>query len=241
MSTLCNCNRSDKSIKTDKDPQAFTYFVYQTDMKPDINAVWKKKFWKKTDGILLQNYMGEKPSHFPETQAKVKYDDKNLYVIFTVKDRYVRAVAKEINGRVYEDSCVEFFFTPGPDISRGYFNLEMNCKGVFLFNWHRNGNQEKGPLDTSDNSQITVSCSLKEDVTEEIDKPVDWTIEYCIPFSILKKYMEVDMPAPGVVWKANFYKCGDKTSHPHWLTWAPVDFPTPKFHLPEFFGTIIFK
>lgn len=53
--------------------------------------------------------------------------------------------------------------------------------------------------------------------------------------------MEVDKPAPGTRWRANFYKCADKTSHPHWLTWAPVDYPKPKFHLSGFLGWIEFK
>jgi hypothetical protein len=66
-------------------------------------------------------------------------------------------------------------------------------------------------------------------------------VEYTLPFSILEKYMKVDLPMPGKKWRANFYKCGDKTSHPHWLTWAPVEFPKPNFHLPGFFGMLIFE
>jgi hypothetical protein len=53
--------------------------------------------------------------------------------------------------------------------------------------------------------------------------------------------MKVEKPGPGVTWRANFYKCADKTSHPHWLTWAPVNYPKPKFHLPEYFGRIEFE
>ncbi len=26
-----------------------------------------------------------------------------------------------------------------------------------------------------------------------------------------------------------------------WLTWAPVDYPEPKFHLPDFFGRLDFE
>jgi hypothetical protein len=53
--------------------------------------------------------------------------------------------------------------------------------------------------------------------------------------------MKVEKPGPGVTWRANFYKCADKTSHPHWLTWAHVNYPKPKFHLPEYFGRIEFE
>ena len=41
--------------------------------------------------------------------------------------------------------------------------------------------------------------------------------------------------------RANFYKCGDKTAHPHYLSWSPIDTPKPDFHRPEFFGELILK
>ena len=75
----------------------------------------------------------------------------------------------------------------------------------------------------------------------EIAEPTTWCVEFRIPLSLLEGQTTVTKPGPGVSWRANFYKCGDKTSHPHWLTWAPVGFPKPHFHLPEFFGTLEFS
>jgi hypothetical protein len=221
--------------------RAYSCDVQFTKQQAVIDAVWDNKFWKGSEPQRLNNYMGSKPSHFPETQVKLKYDNNNIYVIFRVKDHYVRAVAKETNGKVYEDSCVELFFTPGSDVNRGYFNLETNCKGVFLFQYHLNNGKKQGFVDSKDAGEIEMSHSLEKNAENEITEPLVWTIEYKIPFSILSKYMDVDKPASGVRWKANFYKCGDKTSHPHWLTWAPVVFPKPNFHLPEFFGWLEFK
>lgn len=218
----------------------YSYPVRQADRTPLINAVWGKKFWNRAETKILKNYMGDYPSHFPKTQVRVKYDEKNIYVIFRVKDNYVKAVATQTNGRVFQDSCVEFFFTPGPDVSRGYFNLETNCKGIFLFQY-KNSNNKQAFVDLDDARQIEISHSLEKNVENEITKPLTWIIEYRIPFSVLSKYMEVDIPGPGVQWRANFYKCADMTSHPHWLTWAPVDFPKPSFHRPEFFGWLNFE
>jgi hypothetical protein len=216
-------------------------FIRSSDRSPDINADWNKKFWQKADIVRLKNHMGEAPSHFPGTQVKLKYDSDNIYVIFRVKDHYIRAIAKDTNGRVWEDSCVEFFFTPGPDVSRGYFNLEVNCKGIFLLQYHKNNGKDQGFVEIKDAGQIEISHSLNQDVENEITEPVTWYIEYKIPFSILSNYIQTDKPEPGTRWRANFYKCGDKTSHPHWLTWAPVNYPAPRFHLPEFFGWLEFN
>jgi hypothetical protein len=222
-------------------PGNYICYVKSSDCSPDINADWNKKFWKKADVVRLKNHMGELPSHFPGTLVKLKYDNDNIYVIFSVKDHYIKAIAKETNGRVWEDSCVEFFFTPGPDVDRGYFNLEVNCKGVYLLQYHKNNGEEQGFIDLQDSGQIEIAHSLNQDVENEITKPVTWFIEYKIPFTILSKYIQTDKPEPGARWRANFYKCGDKTSHPHWLTWAPVSYPKPMFHLPEFFGWLEFK
>jgi hypothetical protein len=237
LNSLHPVMHSSEQRKTDN----YIYSVRSSDRSPAIDADWNKKFWKKTDVIHLKNHMGEIPSHFPQTQVKLKYDSNNIYVIFRVKDHYVRAVAKETNGRVWEDSCVEFFFTPGPDVTLGYFNLEVNCKGIFLLQYHKNNGKDQGFVEIMDAGQIEISHSLGQNVENEIMEPLTWCIEYKIPFSILSKYIKTDKPEPGIRWRANFYKCGDKTSHPHWLTWAPVNYPAPRFHLPEFFGWIEFK
>jgi len=230
-----------KKEKHVSDDIQYSYRVKRSLNPPGIDADWHKEIWEETASLSLDNFMGDRPEHFPPTRAKLRYDDENIYVIFTVSDRYVKAVEKKINGKVWQDSCVEFFFSPGPDTERGYFNFELNCKGVFLFHYHTDSGRTEGPVAEKDYEQIKVAYSLKRDAEEEIKEPVEWTVEYSISFDILDKYMKVEKPAPGVQWRANFYKCADKTSHPHWLTWAPVDHPTPKFHLPEFFGLLEFE
>ena len=62
---------------------------------------------------------------------------KSLFVIFKVDDQFVRATAKENQDSVCVDSCVEFFFSPDSDSKNGYFNLEMNCGGTYLFNFQK--------------------------------------------------------------------------------------------------------
>jgi hypothetical protein len=206
-----------------------------------INADWNKKPWNETKAENIANYMGDKPDHFPDVQFKTRYDKRNIYVVFQVKDRYVKAAATEIHGRVWEDSCVEFFFSPGIDLSRGYFNLETNCKGIFLLEYGLNNNQRRNKVDLSDCKKITVAHSLTKDASTEIIEPTTWYIEYAIPFEMLNKYIKVDQPSKNVQWRANFFKCGDKTSHPHWLTWNKVINPVPKFHIPQYFGLLEFQ
>lgn len=230
VSLLCFQCKTILSGKSESDGGQKSYLVKRSGVSPSINA---------DKPLLLENYMGDKPSHFPETRVKMHYDKDNIYVMFNVMDKYVKAVAKEINGKVWMDSCVEFFFSPASNTKQGYFNFEANCKGVFLFQYHLT-NGASGFVSMEDCEKINISHSLKRNVEQEIAEPLEWRLEYSIPISVLKKYMKVDEPGPGVSWRANFYKCADQTSHPHWLTWAPVDYPRPKFHLPEFFGRLDF-
>ncbi|MCP4115721.1 MAG: diguanylate cyclase [Desulfobacteraceae bacterium] len=208
---------------------------------PKGDAGWNSAPWKEIPSELIGNYMGRKPDHFPKAEVKIAYDDKAIFLIFRVEDRYVRAVAPEHQGNVWEDSCVEFFFTPDSDLSKGYFNLEINCGGTMLFHFQPGAGKERIVVPKDECRKIKRAHSLPAIVDPEIEEPVTWTVEYRIPLALLEKYCEVITPAPRVEWRGNFYKCADKTSHPHWLTWSPVDFPRPNFHLPQYFGTLEFE
>ena len=59
------------------------------------------------------------------------------------------------------------------------------------------------------------------EIDAAIEETTAWTItliaEVAAPHS-------PRLPAPGVVWPANFYKCADASSHPHWS--ASEELPT---------------
>ena len=197
--------------------------------------------WQQANVLELKNYMGERPEHFPKTHARLLYDNQNLYIFFKVQDQYVRAVAEELHGKVWEDSCVEFFFTPHAELENIYFNLETNCGGMMLFRYNNRNSDTEKYVEAADCEKMGLIHSLPKIITNEIREPVTWTLTYKIPFDVIARYSEMTTPHASVKWKANFYKCADKTSHPHWLTWAHVDNSTPNFHLPEFFGTLEFE
>ena len=204
-----------------------------------LGGDWDGPVWGHAESLTVGRFMGDYPEHFPRTQAKVLYDNEALYVIFHVEDRYVCARALQLNDPVCADSCVEFFFTPGEDSAAGYFNLEVNCGGTMLF-YHQHHRGDGGPVDPADARRIRIHHSLPAIIDPEMEEPVTWTVEYRLPLDILRKVCPVTVPAPGVRWRANFYKCADRSSRPHWLTWSPVEWPRPDFHRPEFFGVLEF-
>lgn len=223
-----------------RNKNVWTHTLEKLAQPVEINSDWNKVPWKWITPLEVKEYMNPEPKHKPRVQAKVAYDKKAVYLIFRVEDRYVRCVRENYQDPVYKDSAVEFFFSPSNDPSKGYFNLEINCGGTALFRFR---SEEKGtvPIPKSEFEQIEIAHSLPKVVDPEIEIEVIWTIEVRIPVDILKPYYPVTPPAPGAKWRANFYKIADESSHPHYLTWSKVDYPEPNFHLPQFFGTLVFK
>ena len=229
--------------QSDAGDKPMVYKVARVKQKLAVSALWNSDFWREVEPLSLTYFMGAKPEHFPKVQAKLAYDDKFLYVIFQVDDRYVRAVAQKYQDAVFRDSCVEFFFTPSDDVAQGYFNLEMNCGGTMLFYYQRPPSQTSVPISGADVSQIKVLHSLPKIIDPEITEPTQWTVAYRLPIAMFSKYFSapVQQPAPGITWRANLFKCADGTSHPHWLTWSPVNFAEPDFHRPQSFGSLMFE
>lgn len=207
----------------------------------EVDGSWNKPAWTRIKPLVIDRHMGEKPDHRPRTLAKLAWDGDSLCMIFRVEDRYVLAVAKEYQDPVCRDSCVEFFFTPGSNLGLSYFNVEVNCGGTMLFWWHPEGG-ESVPVAAEDGGRVEMGHTLSKNIDPEIAEPTVWTLEYRLPFAVVRKYCSAaHRPAVGVIWKANFYKCADATSHPHWLTWSCVNYPRPYFHRPQDFGTLKFE
>lgn len=177
--------------------------------------------------------------HRPAVEARLLYDDEYLYVLFYVKDRYVKAVAQEYQGPVYLDSCVEFFVQPKPEC--GYFNFEVNAGGCMLLHYALGTGDPAAGINVPQEllNGMKIHHSLPERIDPEIEDPVDWTIEYAIPLSLFEHYTGPLGPLPGQSWRGNFYKCADRTSHPHWGMWSPIG-EKFSFHQTAFFGDIRF-
>ncbi|MHC4124643.1 MAG: carbohydrate-binding family 9-like protein [Planctomycetota bacterium] len=240
---VLGCEKRASEVKSDDkgDRMYKKYEVLKTNAPAKLDGGWDGEIWSKAKLLDINNWMGDEPQHKPETQAKVLYDEEFIYVIFRVEDKYIKAVAQKYHDPVCRDSCVEFFFTPGEDISKGYFNIEINCGGTMLLYHQISRSEGRVAVSEADCDKIEIYHSEPKIIEPEKQEPTTWFVEYKVPLAMLKKYMKVIMPNTDVKWKANFYKCADKTSHPHWLTWSVVDLPKPDFHRPEFFGTLEFK
>lgn len=225
-----------------------TYVIEWTAEPPAGQGQWDDFVWRWVKPIQVDQFHPQSSVHRPVTQAKVLYDDDHLYVIFRVQDQYVRAVYTEYQDPVYNDSCVEFFVMPAPSTrsgQSGYFNFEMNCIGTLLVYFIEDstrsgaGFKKYTPLPADLVYDLMIFHSWPGQTSTEIFEPVEWTVEYRIPFVLFEAYLGPVECRSGAQWHGNFYKCGDRSSHPHWASWAPIG-EALNFHQPQLFGRLQF-
>lgn len=219
-----------------------SYKVERAAKRPELKGDWSGPIWQSANRVVVDSFRPEGSDHRPRVEARLLYDAEAIYGIFRVRDKYVRCVQAAYQAYVSKDSCVEFFIEPRQD--RGYLNFEMNCGGNLLLYYitdHRRtptGFKEYVPLPWEDGRQVAIYHSLPRIVEPEITTPVEWVLEFVVPFSLLEKWVGDLGERPGATWRGNFFKCGDETSHPHWASWAPVD--ELNFHVPRHFAPISF-
>jgi hypothetical protein len=204
---------------------------------------WEDGAWAAAPPLEIAEFRPESTDHRPRTQARLLHGTKGLFGIFRVEDRFVRCVHRQFQDPVYKDSCVEVFLQPKPD--RGYLNFEMSCGGALLASHVTDERRTPGGfaafrrLSIDEGRQVVVRSSLPAVVDPEIDAPVDWELAFFIPTAVIAGCVGPVGPLAGQEWRANLYKCGDETSHPHWASWSAVD--ALNFHLPRCFGTLRFE
>ncbi|MGL5683048.1 MAG: carbohydrate-binding family 9-like protein [Marinifilaceae bacterium] len=165
----------------------------------------------------------------PSVAFTAAYNDNYLFIHFSVDEQSTRAKAAVDGGDVWCDSCVEFFFSPD---TKCYYNFEFNCIGTMLLGF-RNGTESERA--TSDVMQHVKRYTTLEAVPfDEKMGQTHWELTVAIPATALYKHNFQTWK--GVTGTANFYKCGDDLSQPHFISWNPIHFEKPNFHLPEFFG-----
>lgn len=163
----------------------------------------------------------------PDVTVYIAVSDTALCLLYKVKEEHVLGAVLENNGPVWEDSCVETFIKD--PVGDGYYNIEVTCIATKLAA-HRLSRTEFELFDAESISRIRCFSTLPHTQTDLSNK--EWMVGEIIPFASLGLEK-----APESL-KVNFYKCGDKCRQPHFLSWSPIDLPTPNFHCPEFFGEI---
>lgn len=219
------------------------YAVRAAAKLPELTDGWNHPAWGVAETAQVSHFRPESSAHRPRVAVRLLHGRDGIRGIFHLDDRYVRSIRTNYGGEIWNDSCVECFLQPKTDF--GYFNLEMNAGGAHLCCFIEDptripdGFKKFTPLPADIGGKIQVRSTLPQTVDPEISIPVEWELNFFLPFAVLEKYVGPLGKIAGQNWRGNFYKCGDELSHPHWAAWSPVD--ELNFHLPRCFGTLQFE
>ncbi len=173
----------------------------------------------------------------PIVKFRIAHCDNQIWLKFYVQEKYVLAKRTETNSDTHRDSCVEFFLDPKED--GNYYNFEVNSIGTMHLAYGPNIGKRSFIDPETIRDQIKINATLGDRPFDEIKGEQKWEITLVIPSDIFIHDKGIQLG--GLKAKANFYKCGDDTSIPHYLSWNPVGTSRPNFHTPAFFGTLIFE
>ncbi len=199
---------------------------------------WKKALLEQGTPFAVANVNW--PDAFPAApscQGKIGRTEQGLTIHWAVSGPDLRVQNLQDGGRIWEDSCCEWFIQL-PDDAAGtpeYINIECNAAGILLAA-RGAGRHERRPLPQELLSQI-VRVADVQGLRNEVGGRWDWTLSLLVPYTVLG----LDASHLPAQLKGNIYKCGDETAHPHFLSWSPVGTPEPDFHRPEYFGTFILQ
>lgn len=179
--------------------------------------------------VIEQSPWEESFPYRPHVRFQIAHSEEAIYLHYEVQEEFVKAQYIRINENVWEDSCVEFFLSL--DGRKTYYNVEFNVLGTGLVGYGTEVKTERKRLDPSLTGQISTFTQVFSLAGKKT-----WRMLLAIPKHIFATGIPVD-----TVVHANFYKCGDSLPQPHYLAWNTIENPTPNFHLPAYFGELIFE
>lgn len=176
-------------------------------------------------------------SFAPTVRLYLAYSDHYLWLHYEVSGDYYRAEATSDQEAVWEDSCVEFFISMEQSNESAehdnetivYRNFEFNVGGVCLS--AVGTKHERNMLPNHEMEKILRFPFISGQSTPPSGELFDWELTVAIPLEMLSL-------SSGQRFRANFYKCGDLTKIPHFLSWSTIASSEPDFHLPAYFGAI---
>ncbi|MCC6589021.1 MAG: c-type cytochrome [Bryobacterales bacterium] len=213
------------------------YKIHRAASPITIDAKLDEPAWQSappTSGFIFNWFSsGDKEP----TEAKLLWDDRNLYVSWRVTDRHISAYETRRNGPVSKDDCVEIFISPNPNKVANYYTFEINAIGTML-NRARTDWYTGGAFWDPEGVEYRTSFHGRPSKDESPDDR-EWIVEMAVPLRNFSRDAAHTPPQEGDEWRLNLMRTGGKTNGQQ-STWSPIRGEKRSFHTPENFGRVIF-
>lgn len=153
--------------------------------------------------------------------------NEGIYLKMSCDEKSLRAVGKNRDDSVWEDSCMEMFICP-IEGRQEYINFEINCDGVYL--------SQFGAV--RENRQFLKELTNIEPEIKTWKNPDGWSLELFVPCELISEAYGEKFTAGACKIKANFTKCGDLTEYPHYGSYCELEGLDLGFHNPKCFANV---
>jgi len=199
----------------------------------DLNAAdLNSAEWNNAQRVQIDRYWSGAPAPANRhAEARMLWSTKALHVRFVCHQAEPLVVSEKPQtltktmGLWDRDVC-EIFIAPDPHVIERYLEFEAAPTGEWLdvaIHW----TAEKRESDWQFNSHMTTAALVERDRV---------TIAMRIPWNHW-----IHEPQKGERWRVNLFRCVGKDPNRGYLAWQPTLTPQPNFHVPQVFGSLVFK
>ena len=175
------------------------------------------------------------------TEARLLWDDDNLYIIYQCVDPYLDSEVKAHDGPVYNEDAVEIFATPNAADVSTYYGYEMNINGTLLDYIAFGGGEEWTPniQFTWQSEGVKIATTYDGTLNDHSDTDRGWILEIAIPHDNFRHLGGQIPPVDGDTWRASLSRTAGYKGQ--FGLWSDTGAPTAAFHHAAYFGIFTFS
>jgi hypothetical protein len=188
--------------------------------------------WNRAQAVHIDRYWsGAEAPAGRAAEARILWSSKALHLRFVCNQAGPLIVSatpqteKKTMGLWDRDVC-EIFIAPDEHAVERYLEFEAAPNGEWLdvaIHW----TPEKRESDWEFHSHMTTASQVERDRI---------TIGMRIPWNHW-----IHEPQHGERWRVNLFRCVGSDPGRGYLAWQPTRTPKPNFHVPQVFGSLVFK
>jgi alpha-galactosidase len=162
-----------------------------------------------------------------ETQVRLLWTSKTLFLRFQARYRSITVFSDSAAGgrrdQLWDRDVAEVFLQPDSGDPLRYMEFEVSPNGMWI------------DLELSHGEKRDLQSGLKCHAAIDSDAKT-WTAGLALPMNLLTREFD-----PAVVWRVNFFRVEGAAEPRFYSAWRPTGTPKPNFHVPEAFGSLIFR
>ena len=230
------------------EPSALKRYLVRKTSKPiKIDGKLDEPAWKTapSTGLFVNIMTGEWAQ--PNTEAKLLWDDQNLYIAFENVDTDVWGTLTERDSKLWTQEMDEVMIDANGD-GKGYIDLQVAPNGTIFDAYLPTYRQYEDSLDPKRkpydwNSKLKAAVKVDGTLNKRDDQDKGWTVEMALPLADVNGLDSNGVkvpPAIGDRWRLNMFRTDspkDAKSQTA-LGWSPP--MVGDFHKLDRFGEIVF-